>query len=209
MTKLSIAARKGDTKVEVDSTDYVESEKLCFLENERRRWVIDKGSLVISISVGKRLPGRGRLRAHWLRTSSSKPKVIVSVSIDEVNEDEIHFVCYVDVLERADPADDAQDRACAEDLEARIQRIMMPERPHERQVLVAAVSWFLPCRQHKNGGQPPRARAMGLPAFGHGTSGDVHREGAGEAEARPTRIWRAGRWWSDPLATLYEGQTGR
>ena len=34
-------------------------------------------------------------------------------------------------------------------------------------------------------GQPLRARAMDLPAFGHGTSGDVHREDVGEAECLP------------------------
>ena len=62
--------------------------------------------------------------------------------------------------------------------------LWMPERPHGRQVLVAVVS-VPPLSSAHEWGQPLRARAMDLQAFGHGTSGDVHREGAGEAERCP------------------------
>ena len=50
-------------------------------------------------------------------------------------DDEIHFVCYVDLLERATPekggeTDEAQEHAYAEDLEARIQRIIDTREAH-------------------------------------------------------------------------------
>ena len=44
-------------------------------------------------------------------------------------EDDVHFICYVDLMERSTPergdvTDKAQDRAHAEDLDERIQRII-------------------------------------------------------------------------------------
>ena len=61
----------------------------------------------------------------------------------------------------------------------------MPEKPHGLEVPVAAVLWFLLSSAAHEWSQPLRARAMDLPGFGQGTSGNTHREDAGEAEQGP------------------------
>ena len=90
---------------------------------------------------------------------------------------------------RADAPDEEQDRAYAEDLDERIQRII-DAREAARATgsggggvmipLSSAHEWEYP--------PPPRTRATELPDFGRGGAGDIHREGASGID-QSARAW--------------------
>ena len=103
------------------------------------------------------------------------------------NEDDIHFVCNVDLLERSAPerdgeVDDAQEHAYAEDLEARIQRIMDAREATRNRGVGGSGVMVPPLSSAHEWRQPVRAREMNLRAFGQGVPEHIHRDDAGEAE---------------------------
>ena len=83
-----------------------------------------------------------------------------------------------DLLERTDPADEAQDRAYAE-------RIMDAREATRATGSGGGGVMVPPLSSAHEWGHPPRARATELPAFGHEGTGGVHREGAGEPDRFP------------------------
>ena len=128
MTKPSAAARKGDTKVEVESSEACRVGEVVLIGEREAKMVVDKGSLVFPLPLERDYPEGTIVRLleenEFLQAEGDRLCLY-----RRSHEDDIHFVCYVDLIERstperADPTDEAQDRAYAEDLEARIQRIM-------------------------------------------------------------------------------------
>ena len=174
--------------------------------------VIDKGSLVFRFPLERDYP-EGTIVRPLTENEFLQAEGDGLCVYRRGQEDDIHFVCYVDLLERstperADPEDDAQDRAYAEDLEARIQQIMDAREATLATGTGSSGVMVPPLSSAHEWGQPLRARAMDLPAFGHGTSGDDHREGAEEAERLPRESGEQGAGGETNPATLCTGQTG-
>ena len=211
-----MAARKGDTRVEVDSPEACRVGEVVLLGEHEAKMVIDKGSLVFRLPLERDYPGpEGMIVRPWAENEFQAEGDRLCV-YRRGHEDDIHFVCYVDLLERsnlerADPTDEAQNRAYAEDLEARIQRIIDAREATRATGAGGGGVMVPPLSSGHEWGQPLRARAMGIPAFGHEASGDIHREGAGEAEQGPrgSGEQEGGREGKGQPATSYKGQTGR
>ena len=151
--------------------------------------VIDKGSLVFRLPLERDYPegtiARPLAENEFLQAEGDRLCVY-----RRGQDDDIHFVCYVDLLERATPerggeVDDAQEHAYAEDLEARTQRIVDAREAARARGAGGSGVMVPPLSSAHEWRQPFRARAMDLPAFGQGTSGNTHREDAGEAEQGP------------------------
>ena len=127
-TRLSTAARKGDTRVEVDSPEACQIGEVVLLGEQEAKMVIDRGSLVFRFPLERDYPEgtivRPMAENEFLQTEGDRLCVY-----RRTQEGDIHFVCHADLLERSTPerggeVDDAQEHAYAEDLEARIQRII-------------------------------------------------------------------------------------
>ena len=155
VTKLSVAARKGDTRVEVDSPEACRVGEVVLLGEREAKMVIDEGSLVFRFPLERDYPegtiARPLAENEFLQAEGDRLCVY-----RRGQEDDIHFVCYVDLLERSTP------KGVILKMLRRTVRMLrtwkrvssglwMPERPQGRPVLVAVVSWFLPCHQCMNG----------------------------------------------------------
>ena len=125
-TMLSEEARKGD-KREVRSTDICRIGEIVLFGGMEARIVLAKASLIFRFPLEQDHPigtvVRPLAAEEFLREEEGRWRLSRKGGYDDV-----HFVCYVDLLEshipeRADGHDEAPDRLYAEDLEERIQRM--------------------------------------------------------------------------------------
>ena len=195
-TRLAAAARKGNLRVEVESPEACRVGEVVLLGEREAKMVVDKGSLVFRFPLE-----RDHLEGTIVRPLDENE--IIQAEGDRLciyrrgQDDDICFVCHVDLLERSipergDPEDEAQDRAYAEDLEARIQRIMDAREATRARGCSGGGVVIPPLSSAHEWGQPTRARAVGIPVFGNGDAGDAHSECMGEAEPVPRSLGEQG-----------------
>ena len=186
MTRLSVAARKGDLRAEVESPDVCRVGEVVLLGEQEAKMVVDKGSLVFRFPIERDYPEGTVIRPlsenEFIQSEGDRLCVY-----RRGPDDDIHYVCRVDLLERVTPErggefDEAQEHAYEEDLEARIQRIIEAREAAQSRnggvsgVMVPPLSSAHECTQ------PFRARAVDLPSFGQGTNGQSRGEEVQGAE---------------------------
>ena len=180
MTRLSAAARKGDLRVEVESPDACRVGEVVLLGEQEAKMVVDKGSLVFRFPIERNYPEGTVVRPlaenEFIQSEGDRLCVY-----RRGPDDDIHYVCRVDLMERVAPergseVDDAQEHAYEEDLEARIQRII--EAREAAQSRGGGVSGVMvpPLSSAHEWRQPLRAGAVDLPVFGQGANGQSRRE---------------------------------
>ena len=115
MTKLSAAARRGDTKVEVHWLEVCRVGEGVLIGGQEAKTVINKGSLVFRFPLERDYPEGTIVRPldenEFLQAEGERLCLYRRGSEDDVN-----FVCYVDLMERVVPGrgdvpDEEQDRA--------------------------------------------------------------------------------------------------
>ena len=186
MTKLSAAARKGDLRVEVESPDVCRVGEVVLLGEQEATMVVDKSSLVFRFPIEREYPEGTVIRPlaenEFIQSEGDHLCVY-----RRGPDDDIHYICRVDLLERVTPergseVDEPQEHAYGEDLEARIQRIIEArEAAQSRSGGVSGVM-VLPLSSAHEWRQPLQARAVDLPIFGQGTDGQSRREEVQGAE---------------------------
>ena len=165
--------------MEVESPDVFRVGEVVLLGEQEAKMVIDEGSLVFRFPLDRDYPEgtivRPLAESEFLQAEGDRLCVY-----RRAPDDEIHFVCYVDLLERATP-----ERGGEVDDTGGSGVVVPPlSSAHERS-------------------QPLRARVMDLPAFGQGTSGNAHREDAGEAGQGPRGSGEQGDARREQPATLH------
>ena len=127
-TKLSVAARRGDMKVELQSPEVCRIGEVVLIGGQEAKTVVNKDSLVFRFPLERDCPEGTIVRpledSEFLQAEGERLCLY-----RRGQEDDIHFKGYVDLIERsvpgrADIPDEEQDRAYAEDLDERIQRII-------------------------------------------------------------------------------------
>ena len=188
MTRLSAAARKGDVRVEVDSPEACRIGEVILIGDQEAKTVINKGSLVFRFPLERAYPEGTVVRPlednEFLQVEGDRLCVY-----RRSHDDDIHFICYVDLMERFDPeradaADEAQDRAYAEDLDERVQRIVDARVATRASGLGGGGVMVPPLSSAYEWENLPRAGVTELPVFGQRGASDVHREGASASQAR-------------------------
>ena len=128
MTTLSTAARRGDLKVEVYTPGACRGGEIVLIGGQEAKQPSTKGSLVFRFPLARGYPEGTTVRPlnedEFLQSEGERLCLYRRGA-----EDDAHFVCYVDLMERETPgrAEDqgeTYDRAYAEDLEERIQKIV-------------------------------------------------------------------------------------
>ena len=129
MTRLTTAAWKGDLRVDVESAEVFRVGEVVLLGEQEAKMVVDKGSLIFRFPVERDYPEGTVVRPlaenEFIQSEGDRLCVY-----RRGPEDDIHFVCRVDLLERANPeraseTDEAQEHAYGDlELDARIQRLI-------------------------------------------------------------------------------------
>ena len=185
-TRLAAATHKGDLRVEVESPEACRVGEVILLGEREAKMVVDKGSLVFRFPLERDHPAGTIVRPlddnEFIQAEGDRLCIY-----RRGQDDDIRFVCHVDLLERSVPErgdleDEAQDRAYAEDLDVRIQRILDAREATRVQGCGGGGVMIPPLSSVQEWDQPMRARAVGIPVFGNGAAGDTHRECMGEAE---------------------------
>ena len=125
MTRLTAAARKGDLRVEVESSDVCPVGEVVLLGEQEAKMVVDKGSLIFRFPIESDYPEGTVIRPlaenEFIQSEGDRLCVYRRGS-----DDDIHYVCRVDLMERATPErvseiDEAQEHAYGDlELEARV-----------------------------------------------------------------------------------------
>ena len=192
MTKLTAAAWKGDFRVEVESAEEFRVGEVVLLGEQEAKMVVDKGSLIFRFPIERDYPEGTVVRPlaenEFIQAEGDRLCVY-----RRGPEDDIQYVCRVDLLERVHPErvsenDDAQDHAYGDqELEARIQRLI--EAREVAQTRGGGVSGVMvpPLPTVPRGRGPFIERPTDLPAFGQGGSGQSRQERDSRSDAgRPT-----------------------
>ena len=159
------------------------------LGEQEAKMVIDKGSLVFRFPIERDYPAGTVIRPlseiEFIQSEGDHLCVY-----RRGPDDDIHYACHVDLLERVTPerggeVDEAQEHAYEEDLEARIQRVIEAREAAQSRngggsgVMVPPLSFAHEWRP------PFRTRAVDLPIFGQGPNGQSRgEEGQGAEQGR-------------------------
>ena len=117
-TRLAAAARKGDFGVEVESPEACRVGEVLLLGEREAKMVVDKGSLVFRFPLERDHPEGTIVRPldenEFIQAEGDRLCIY-----RRGQDDDIRFVCHVDLLERPIPQrgdleDEAQDRAYVE-----------------------------------------------------------------------------------------------
>ena len=161
--------------------------------------VVDKGSLIFRFPIEKDYPEGTVIRPladdEFLQSEGDHLCVYRRGS-----DDDIHYVCRVDLIERVNPervseVDEAQEHAYGEgDLEARVRRIIEAREAVQSQGGGISGVMIPPLPSAPEGSVPFRARPVDLPAFGQGSDGQYRRDEDRAPDAgRPTGETNDGR----------------
>ena len=126
-TRLIAAARKGDSKVEVEDSGFCRIGEIVLIGGQEARTVLSKSSLIFRSPLQIDYP-EGMVVRHlgdneFLQLEGENLYVYARGP-----EGETHFVCGVDLIQRETPEraedrdEDLQDQVCADDLDQRVQR---------------------------------------------------------------------------------------
>ena len=181
LTRLASAAWKGDLRVEVEAPDTFHIGEVVILGEQEAKMVVDKGSLIFRFPIERDYPEGTVIRPladdEFLQSEGDRLCVYRRGS-----DDDIHYVCRVDLMERVNPervseVDEAQEHAYGEgDLEARVRRILEAREAAQGQGGGISGVMIPPLSAAPEGSAPFRARAVDLPAFGQSGDGQSHRE---------------------------------
>ena len=123
MTRLTSAAWKGDLRVEVESSDAFRVGEVVLLGEQEAKMVVDKGSLIFRFPIKRDYPEGTVVRPlaenEFIQSEGDRLCVY-----RRGPEDDIHYVCRVDLIERVNPEraseiDEAQEHAYG-DLDSRV-----------------------------------------------------------------------------------------
>ena len=180
LTKLTAAATKGDLRVEVSAPDVFRVGEVVILGEQEAKMVVGKGSLIFKFPIEGNYPEGTVIRPladdEFLQAEGDRLCVYRRGS-----DDDIHYVCRVDLIERALPeraseGDEAQDHAYGSlELDARIQRIIEAREAPQSQG--GAISGVMPppVRQAPRGRVPFIEMPPDLPEFGQSARGSSRR----------------------------------
>ena len=129
LSRLTSAAWKGDLRVEVETPDTFRIGEVVILGEQEAKMVVDKGSLIFRFPIERDYPEGTVIRPltddEFIQSEGDRLCVY-----RRGPEDDIHYVCRVDLIERANPErasdiDEAQEHAYGDlELDARIQRLL-------------------------------------------------------------------------------------
>ena len=202
LSRLTSAAWKGDLRVEVETPDTFRIGEVVILGEQEAKMVVGKGSLIFKFPIERDYPEGTVIRPltddEFIQSEGDRLCVY-----RRGLEDDLHYVCRVDLIERANPeraseVDEAQEHAYGDlELDARIQRLL--EAREAAQGRDGGVSGVMvpPLPSVPRGRVPFVERPADLPAFGQGDGGRFYREEdrgteagrqTGEAGARETNL---------------------
>ena len=170
-TQLTVAARKGDSKVEVQDSGFCVGE-IVLIGGQEARTVISRSSLIFRAPLEFDYPEGTTVRHlrnnEFLQLEGEDLHVYARNS-----EGEIHFVCSVDMIqrgspERAEERDDLQDQVYSDDLDQRVQRAVDARLAAQRPVVSGSGGPMVPpwsSAREWEGSRTDR-RVPPLPEFG-------------------------------------------
>ena len=181
LTKLTAAAMKGDLRVEVAAPDAFRVGEVVVLGEQEAKMVVGKGSLIFRFPIEGNYPEGTVIRPladdEFLQSEGDRLCVY-----RRGPDDDIHYVCRVDLMERANPeraseGDEAQDHAYGDlELDARIQRLIEAREAPQGQGGGMSGVMPPPTRPAPRGRVPFIDLPANLPAFGQGDRGSYRRE---------------------------------
>ena len=181
LTKLTAAATKGDLRVEVAAPDAFRVGEVVVLGELEAKMVVGKGSLIFRFPIEGNYPEGTVIRPladdEFLQSESDRLCVY-----RRGPEDDIHYVCRVDLMERANTeraseGDEAQEHAYGDlELDARIQRLLEARKAPQVQGGGMSGVMIPPSRPAPRGRVPFIDLPANLPAFGQGDRGCYRRE---------------------------------
>ena len=182
LTKLTAAATKGDLRVEVSAPEVFHVGEVVVVGEQEAKMVVGKGSLIFRFPIEGNYPEGTVIRPlsddEFIQLEGDRLCVY-----RKGPDDDIHYVCRVDLMERANPdraseGDEAQDHAYGDlELDARIQRLIEArEAPHGQGGGMSGVM-PPPTRPTPRGRVPFVDLPADLPAFGQGARGSQRRGG--------------------------------
>ena len=176
MTRLTAAARKGDLRVDVESPDVCRVGEAVLLGEQEAKMVVDKGSLIFRFPIERDYPEGTAIRPlaenEFIQSEGDRLCVY-----RRGPDDDIHYVCRVDLMERVTPErvsedDDAQEHAYGDiELEARVQRIRKAREAAQSRGGGVSGVMIPPLPSAPEGRVPLRARPVDLPVFEQGVDG--------------------------------------
>ena len=202
LTKLTAAAVKGDYRVEVEAPDTFRVGEVVVLGEQEAKMVVGKGSLIFRFPIERNYPEGTVIRPladdEFLQSEGDHLCVY-----RRGPDDDIHYVCRVDLMERVNPeraneGDEAQEHAYGDlELDARIQRLLEAREAPQGQGGGVSGVMLPPLPSAPRGRVPFIEGPANLPAFGQGDGGCSRREEdrgddagrqTGEAGARETNL---------------------
>ena len=181
LTKLTAAAMKGDLRVEVAAPDAFRVGEVVVLGEQEAKMVVGKGSLIFRFPIEGSYPEGTVIRPladdEFLQSEGDRLCVY-----RRGPEDDIHYVCRVDLMERTNPerareGDEAQEHAYGDlELDARIQRLLEAREAPQGQSGGMSGVMIPPSRSAPRGRVPFIELPANLPAFGQGDRGSYRRE---------------------------------
>ena len=200
LTKLTVAAMKGDLRVEVAAPDAFRVGEVVVLGEQEAKMVVGKGSLIFRFPIEGDYPEGTVIRPladdKFLQAEGDRLCVY-----RRGTDDDVHYVCRVDLIERAVPeraseGDEAQDHAYGDlELDARIQRLIEARETPQSQGGATSGVMPPPMRQAPRGRVPFIDLPAELPVFGQGARGDSSRgeDQGNDAGRRPDESGAQGR----------------
>ena len=164
-TRLTVAARKGDSKVEVADSGFGRVGEIVLIGGQEARTVIGKSRLIFRSPLQMDYPEGatvGHLRDNEFLQLEGEDLHVYARDLDG----RIHFVC--SSPERAEERDDLQDQVYSDDLDQRVQRAVDARLAAQRPIVSGGGGPMIPpwSSAHEWEGSRADRQVPPLPEFG-------------------------------------------